>query len=157
MNMEKILKEFKSLCWFTGGMAMLQILNAVNAYKFAQNLDINTLVTMDYASMGISESTVMEIMKISAIVPGILGVLVLAFLCFKGLKEVNDPSPAKIHLILAVISAVAYAFCTGDALVNLFKPGADLLEKGLETLVCAASTALMVYYFHLGKKIRTKE
>ena len=155
--MEKIIKEFKSASTFLGFLAVMQILNLLTNLSTIQAMDISVLAGVEYASLGIPESTMLNIMKVCAYIPYVVGAVVLGFLSIKGVKEANDPSSAKFHLILAVISAVVFALCAIEAVGRLFNNPGDVIMTVLDVVVCAADAALLVLYFHYGKQIRTKE
>ena len=157
MNMEKITKELKSLCNFLAFLGLLQLLNLLTEFETINTLDISMLNGFDYASMGIAATTALTIVKVAYVVPMVLGALIMFYLCFKGHKEANDPSPAKFHLVLAVIRGVLHACGAVDTLIGLFNNSTDLLLNILDVLVTALTSVLLFYYFIYAKKIRTRD
>lgn len=155
--MEKIIKEMKSLSKFIGFLGVLQILNLLASINDIKNMDISVLGSMDFASLGIADSTALSIVKVMSVVPVVLGALILFYLCIKGHKEANDPSPAKIHIVLAVICAVFYAIAAIAALASLFSNTTDLVMTILEIVIAAADAVLLFFYFQYARKIRTAE
>ena len=157
MTMEKTIKDFKSLSNFVGFLALMQALTLLNAFSALNKMDITALGSLDYASMGIPASTALTIVKVMSIVPMVLGILILFYLCIKGRREAADPSPAKLHIVLAVICAVVYGLSAATTLLDLFNNSSDLFLKILEVVISGFSSVLMFYYFQYAKKIRTKE
>ena len=155
--MEKITKDFKGISQFIGFLAVLQILNLVGAFETIMAMDVSVLGAMDYTALGISTNTILTIVKVMTLMPYALSIVALSYLCIKGLREANDPSPAKFHLILAVICAVCYTCGAVDMLITLFSNSTDLLLKILEVVISAFTAVLLFYYFSYAKKIRTKE
>ena len=155
--MEKIIKEMKNLCKFIGFVGVLQILNLLTSFDEIKKLDISALGSVDYVSLGLSAETLLSIVKVMSVVPMVLGALALFYLCIKGQKEADDPSPAKFHIILSVICAVGYAFAAIGLVAGLFSNTNDLVQKLLEIVICVADVPLLVYYFRYAKQIRTAE
>lgn len=157
MTMEKITKELKSLSNFLAFLALMQLLNLITNFDAINQIDTSMLNGVDFAAMGIAATTMMTIVKVMYVVPSVLGILILLYLCIKGHKEANDPSPAKLHLVLAVICAVCHAFGALETLFLMFNNSTDLLLNILEMLLGFVTSALLFYYFAYAKKIRTRE
>ena len=155
--MEKIIKDFKSLCNFLAFLGLLQIMNLLSTIDTVKQMDISVLGNVDFAAMGLATSTALLIVQVMCVVPVVLGIVALLYLCVKGHQEANDPSPAKFHMILAVICAVCYAFSTLEVVTGLFTNSSDLLMKLLEALIAAGTAVLLFAYFNYARKIRTKE
>ena len=155
--MEKIIKEFKSLSVFLGGFSVIKVFDTMRSFSEVNTIDAAVLADAELAATGISTSTVLSAAKIMAIVPGILSVLALLFLCYKGIQEAKDPSSAKSHIIVATIMMVFYALAGVALLGEMISKPANLVMQGLEVLIQCASVALMVYYRKYAKQIRVVE
>ena len=149
MNMEKTIKDFKSICQTIAFLALLQVPNLLTYFDTVAELDISTLDPV-IASM-------MPIAKIIGAATIVLGILVNLYLCFKGYQEAKDPSPAKFHAILALVCGVFYVFATVNTAAGLFDSSVDLVMQGIDVLVQAASAMLMFFYYKYAKQIRVEE
>ena len=160
MSMEKIMKELKSLSLFIGVMAVSQALNLLSYLDAMKDIDaaaLSAMSSVDLSTMGISLDTILPIVKGIGAAPFVLSILLHLILCIKGLKEANDPSPAKFHIVLAVIALIGYAFATISNIAALFNNEGDMLLKVLNAVIAPASAALMFYYSKCARQIRTKE
>ena len=157
MNMEKIVKDFKGLSNFLAFLGVLQMLNLMPLLETVKQMDISVLGSVDFAAMGIAASTALTIVKVMCVVPAVLGIVALLYLCVKGHLEARDPSPARFHIILAVICAVCYAVGALETLVGLFSDSTDLLMKLLEVLIAAGTAVLLFFYFNYARKICTED
>lgn len=160
MTMEKITKELKGLSAFIGVLGLQQVINLLTYWNEVKDMDaamLSSMSAVDLSSMGASVSTVLPIVKVIGMIPFVLSILLHLILCIKGWKEANDPSPAKFHIVLAVIGAIGYAFVTISAVAVLFNGTGDMVLNVLEVVIAAASTLLMFYYAKYARQIRTKE
>ena len=93
--MEKIAKELKSFSKFIGLIALYKVYDLVAYFTTVSDLDIGSVDAV--------AQTMMPVVKALGAAPIVLSILVHLFLCIKGYKEANDPSPAKAHIVLAII------------------------------------------------------
>ena len=156
-NMEKLNKDMKGLSYFIGAMGFVQLGNLGMTISEVKKMDITSLGTVDYSSIGVSAETILSIVKVMSVVPSVLCMLALFFLCFKGIKEAKDPSPAKFHIILSAICGVCFAFGAIEFVANLLKDNTDLIWKLLNVLLSGCHAALMFFYFNYARKLRVKE
>ena len=160
IDMEKISKELKGLSLFIGVMGVLQVLDLLTYLDAVKDMDaaaISAMSSVDLSTVGVSLSTILPIVKGIGAVPFVLSILLHLILCIKGLKEAKDPSPAKFHIVLAIIGIIGYAFVTLTAIADLFSSEGDMVLKVLEVVVSAASAALMFYYSKYARQLRAKE
>ena len=155
--MEKLNKDMKSLSYFVGAMGLLQVGNLLSPLSAVKDMDFTTLNGVDYTSTGVSADTILSIVKVMSVIPVVLGILAMFYLCIKGVKEANDPSPAKGHIIISVICGVCFAFTAFEGVATLLKGGVDVMMSVLEVVLAVCHTALMFYYFQFARKLRTKE
>lgn len=143
--MEKITKELKSISKVLGFIALYHVCNLVTYIKGLDTLDLSTADAMTQQFM--------PVVKALSAIPFVLSALVLVFLCIKGHREANDPSPAKFHIVLAIIWMICSALSTITSVTEVVK-GASLLLV-LDMLVAAGTTVLLFFYSKYAKEIRT--
>ena len=145
--MEKITKELKSISKFLGFIALYQVYNLVQYISSLDGLDISTADAMTQQFM--------PVVKVLSAAPFVLSIVVLGFLAIKGHQEANDPSPAKFHIVLAVIWMICSALSTVGTVFEVVKGASVLLV--LDMLFTAATTVLLFFYSKYAKEIRTVE
>ena len=160
MSMEKIMKELKSFSLSIGVIAVTQALNLLSYLDAMKEIDATALSAMssvDLSTIGVSSDSILPIVKGIGAAPFVLIILLHLILCIKGLKEASDPSPAKFHIVLAVIGIIGYVFATISNIAALFNGEGDMLFKILDVMITVASAVLMFFYIKCARQIRTKE
>lgn len=156
--MDKVIKEFKSCSTAMIILALLQVNRIVALFhKLTDEVILNAIGNFDIASLGMTAESLIPILRICSFVPAILTVLVYTFLCIKGHKEANDPSPAKFHIILACIWVVFAAYSIVDGIVTLVIGSTDVMTTALEVVAYIATGLLLFYYAKLGLQVRKTE
>ena len=147
--MEKITKELKSLSKFIGFIGLYQVYNLVDYLNDVAKVDISTADAM--------MQQMMPVVKIVSALPIALSILVHLFLCFRGLREANDPSSAKFHIILAIIWTLGYAFGAIGTGIELFGSANNVLVNVINLLFNAAMTVLLFFYSKFAAQVRGLE
>ena len=158
--MEKIIKEFRSTSLFIGVMAVLQVLNLLTYLDAVKDLDaaaMSAISAVDLSTMGASASTILPIVKGIGALPFVVSILLHLILCIKGVKEAKEPSPAKYHIVLAIICMIGYAFVTLSMVAELFSGEVDMVLQVLDIVISVGSAVLMFYYSKYARQIRAKE
>lgn len=158
--MEKIIKEFRSTSLFIGVMAVLQVLNLLTYLDAVKDLDaaaMSAISAADLSTMGASASTILPIVKGIGALPFVVSILLHLILCIKGVKEAKEPSPAKYHIVLAIICMIGYAFVTLSMVAELFSGEVDMVLQVLDIVISVGSAVLMFYYSKYARQIRAKE
>lgn len=145
--MEKITKELKSFSKVIGFISLYQVSNLVFYLTAVTELDIGSADAM--------MQTAMPVIKALGAAPIALSILVHLFLCFKGHKEANDPSPAKFHIILAVLWAIGYVLSLIGS-ISAMAEGVTVM-KIVDALFAGATAVLMFFYAKYAKEVRTRE
>lgn len=145
--MEKIAKELKSFSKFIGLIALYKVYDLVAYFTTVSDLDIGSVDAV--------AQTMMPVVKALGAAPIVLSILVHLFLCIKGYKEANDPSPAKFHIILGFLATIGYTLSVIGAISALFEGVTAMRIVNL--LFAAASAVLMFFYSKYAKEIRTQE
>ena len=147
IQMEKITKGLKSISTFIGILALYQVYNLITAYQLASSLEQEIVGAMSAA--------VLPAAKIVSVLPMAVSALVHLFLCFRGHREANDPSPAKFHIVLAVI------WMLGSVLSVISGVATQLdgvtVNGILNVLISASTGVLLFFYSKYAKAIRTAE
>lgn len=145
--MEKIAKELKSFSKFIGLIALYKVYDLVAYFTTVSDLDVSSVDAV--------AQTMVPVVKALGATPIVLSILVHLFLCIKGYKEANDPSPAKFHIILGFLATIGYTLSMIGAISTLFEGVTAMRIVNL--LFAAASAVLMFFYSKYAKEIRTQE
>lgn len=145
--MEKIAKELKSFSKFIGLIALYKVYDLVAYFTTVSDLDIGSVDAV--------AQTMVPVVKALGATPIVLSILVHLFLCIRGYKEANDPSPAKFHIILGFLATIGYTLSMIGAISTLFEGVTAMRIVNL--LFAAASAVLMFFYSKYAKEIRTQE
>ena len=147
--MEKLIKDFKSLSKFIGIISLYHVYNLVSYLVDFSNVDLSTADAMTQQFM--------PVVKVISVLPFVLSILVHLFLCFRGLREANDPSSAKFHIILAIIWTLGYAFGAIGTGIELFGGANNVLVNVINLLFNAAMTVLLFFYSKFAAQVRGLE
>ena len=147
--MEKLIKDFKSLSKFIGIISLYHMYTLVIYLMNLNNLDVSTVDA--------TAQQFMPLVKILSSLPFVLSILVHLFLCFRGLREANDPSSAKFHIVLSIIWTIGYAFSAIGAGADLFGGKGDILMGAIDTLFHIAMGVLMFFYSKYAAEVRGLE
>lgn len=131
----------------------LMILAAYHAFslvRYCMNLSVLDTSALDDMSL-----MVMPAISVMGGIPDVLSVLVYVFLCFKGHQEANDPSSAKLHIILALVWMIGSVLSVIGQAASLVS-GVTLMMI-VNLLFAAASVVLLFFYRKYAKEICTEE
>lgn len=147
--MEKLIKEFRSLCKFIGIISLYQVYNLVSYLMDVWNMDVSTADAMT--------QQLMPAVKVISALPFVLCILVHLFLCFRGLREANDPSSAKFHIILAIIWTLGYVFNAIGTVSTLVGGTSNVLLHVIDLLFNVAMVVLLFFYSKFAVRVRALE
>ena len=157
--MEKIIKEMKSISAVMGFMGVFQVFKLLEYFQAMKVLDAAAVSAMGMMDLGemVPMDTILPIVKGVGMVPLVVCILFHLILCIKGFKEANDPSPAKFHIVLAVLGLICYVLAAVSTGAGLFDGVGDLIPELLDTVIAAACAVLLYYYVKNARQIRTAE
>ena len=147
--MEKLIKDFKSLSKFIGIISLYHVYNLVSYLMDLGNVDLSTADAM--------AQQFMPVVKVLSALPFVLSILVHLFLCFRGLREANDPSSAKFHIVLAIIWTLGYVFNAIGAGSVLFSGTSRVALNVIDLLFNAAMAVVLFFYSKFAAQVRALE
>lgn len=142
----------KELRYLSLGMFALIILQIIDILQFMMNLKALDLAGVDAAAAQVA----LPLINSLAIIPSVIGIIILAILGIKGLKEAKDPTSARFHIVLAFIASVCYGLSTISDIGSLFK-STDLFNAIGPVLLSGLFFIDTLSYALTAKAIRVKE
>jgi len=124
--------------------------HAFSLVRYCMNLSV-----LDTSALDDMSQMVMPAISVMGEIPDVLSVLVYVFLCFKGHQEANDPSSAKLHIILALVWMIGSVLSVIGQAASLVS-GVTLMMI-VNLLFAAASVVLLFFYRKYAKEICTEE
>ena len=104
------------------------------------------------------EGATEEMVKTAVIIAFVLALLLLipdVYVGFKGLKEAQNPTGARAHIVWALVLSIIYLIATISSVVEIAK-GFDV-DKLIKVLNVAVDTALFYAYYLTAKKVANKK
>ena len=145
-----MIKERKNLKEYS---VVILILAALSLVRLIVDVCVNGFSPKGMPVEGVSE----EVVKIAIIIAFVIALLLLipnVYVGFKGLKEAQNPTGARAHIVWALVLSILYLIVTISSVVEITK-GFDI-DKLINVLNVAVDTALFFAYYLTAKKIANK-
>lgn len=118
---------------------------------------LQIIIDMDAVdTTGMSANAIAAMPFVNGLLIGIsaIGVIVLAILGVKGLREVSDPTSSRYHIILASIASVFFGLGLIAEIVDLFRSG-NLSNEITTVMISSLFFIDTLHYAVTAKALRT--